>query len=286
MPGIRDDGRHNTDDYNLGRGKVYFAELDSNDLPTGYRDLGNATEFMISVEKEELDHFSTREGLKTVDKQVVVSQKVGLTLTLDEINFDNLAMFFSGSAVERDNEGDTGVTGTANLTVTEQGRWYDLYDEATGVGASAESQGNRIYDIGDVTIEVTGGGSAMVEDTDFEVDKELGRIFVIDGGNMDAGSYDVDIAVNSSATEKVHVVKALANSGIVGALKFVQENPADGDKWTEYQFQSGAPDRRGDFSLIGDEWTTLPLSGAAESNSAADADTPHHDHHPPNPNQS
>jgi len=274
MPGIRENGQHNTDDYTLGRGKVYFAELDSNDLPEGYRDLGNATEFMISVEKEELDHFSTREGLKVVDKQVVVSQKVGLTLTLDEINFENLALFFSGTSAQRDNEGDAGVTGTANLTVVDQGRWYDLYDEASGVGSSTEPQGNRIYDIGDVTIEATGGGSAMTEGTDFTVDKDLGRIFVIDGGNMDAGSYDVDIAANASSTAKVHVVKALAHSGLVGALKFVQENPADEDKWTEYQFHQVRLTAEGDLSLIGDEWTTLPLSGAAEANSAADADSP------------
>lgn len=274
MPGIRADGQHNTDDYSLGRGKVYFAELDSNDLPKGYRDLGNATEFMISVEKEELDHYSSRSGLKKVDKQVVVSQKVSLSLTLDEINFDNLALFMSGTSAERDNEGDSGVTGSSNVTVVTQGRWYDLYDEAAGPDADTESQGNRIYDIGDVTVTPAAGGSALVEGTDFNVDKELGRIFVIDGGDMEAGNYDVDIAANASSTEKVHVVKALAHSGLVGALKFVSENPADGDKWTEYQFHQVRLTAEGDLSLIGDEWTTLPLSGAAESNEAADADSP------------
>ena len=274
MPGIRDDGRHNTDDYSLGRGKVYFAELDDNDLPQGYRDLGNAVEFMVSLEKEELDHFSTRSGLKVVDKQVVVSQKVSISLTLDEINFDNLALFMCGTAASRDNEGDAGVTGSSNLTVVDQGRWYELYDEASGVGASTESQGNRIYDIGDVTITPAAGGSAMVEDTDFEVDKDLGLIFVIDGGSMVAGDYDVDIAANESSTETVDVVKALANSGLVGALKFVSENPADEDKWTEYQFHQVRLTAEGDLSLIGDEWTQLPLSGAAESNAAADADSP------------
>lgn len=274
MPGIRESGQHNTDDYSLGRGKVYFAELDSDDLPKGYRDLGNATEFMISVEKEELDHYSSREGLKKVDKQVVVSQKVSLSLTLDEINFENLAMFFSGASASRDNEGDTGVTGSSNVTVVTQGRWYDLYDESGGASSSTEPQGNRIYDIGDVTISPAAGGSAMVEGTDFTVDKELGRIFVVDGGDMVAGDYDVDIAVNATSTEKVHVVKSLTHSGLVGALKFVASNPADGDKWTEYQFHQVRMTADGDLSLIGDEWTTLQLSGAAESNEAADADSP------------
>jgi hypothetical protein len=273
MPGLNTAGTPNTNDYNLGRGKVYFAELDSNNQPQGFRDLGNATEFNLNVESEKLEHFSSQAGLKTVDKEVVISQKVGLTLTLDEINFQNLALFLSGTSASRFNVGGTAITGNGNLTVVNQGEWYDLYSGATGQPAS-NAQDARIYDIGVVTIEPNGGGSAYVEGTDYTVDRDLGRIFVIEGGDMVAGDYDVDVATYSSSTASVHEVKALTQSAIDGALKFVAINPADDSKIVEYNFHQVRLAAEGDLSLIGDDWTVMQLTGTAESNSTADTDSP------------
>jgi hypothetical protein len=273
MPGLNTAGTPNTNDYNLGRGVVYFSELDSNGLPQGFRDLGNATEFNITVETEKLEHYSSREGLKIVDKEVVISQKVMMTLSLDELNFENLAKFFSGTATSRFNDGGSSITGNANLTVVNQGEWYDLYSGATGA-PSTDVQNSRIYDIGVVTIEPSGGGSALVENTDFKVDRERGRVFVVDGGDMVAGDYDVDVASYASSTASVHVVEALTQSAIDGALKFIAVNPADDDDWVEYQFHQVRLSAEGDLSLIGDDWTVMQLSGTAESNTAADTDSP------------
>ena len=170
MPGRNPAGTHTTDDYNLGRGKAYFASLDSNGLPGAYRDLGNVVELNISVEKEELDHQSSREGLKVIDKTVVLSQKVTISsLVMDELNFENIAFFFSGASGQESNAAQTGVpTPSGNLTVTEQGRWYDLYEDASGQ-PTTDPQGARIYDIGAVSIQ-SAEGTAMVVTTDYLVD--------------------------------------------------------------------------------------------------------------------
>lgn len=275
MPGRNLAGTANPEDYNLGRGIVYFASLDSNDLPSGgFRDLGNAAEFNVNVETEKLEHQSTRTGLKTIDKEVVVSQKIGLAVTFDELNFQNMALFFSGSsAAESNSVAATGITGSGNLTVVNQGEWYDLYEDASGMPTS-DIQGKRIYDIGTVTIAAA-GGTAMVENTDFTVDLVMGRIFVINGGDMVAGDYDVDIAANASAAANVEVVKALTSSQVEGALKFISENPANSDAKTEYQFHKVSLAAEGDFSLIGDDWTTMQLTGTAEKNETADPDSPY-----------
>lgn len=274
MAGLNPAGTAQPEDYNLGRGKVSFAELDASNHPKDYRDLGNASEFNISVETEKLEHQSSREGLKTVDKEVVISQKVNLTITLDELNHENLAMFFSGAtATEANSIAATGVTGNGNLTVINQGRWYDLYEDATGK-PTTDPQGKRIYDIGTVT--VTGAGSTvMVEGTDYTVDSIMGRIFVINGGDMVAGDYDVDLAANASAAANIEIVKALTTTSLTGALKFISENPANANVKTEYQFHKVGLTAEGDFSLIGDDWTTMQLSGAAESNENADPDSPY-----------
>lgn len=274
MPGRNPAGTHTTDDYNLGRGKAYFASLDSAGLPEAYRDLGNVVELNISVEKEELDHQSSREGLKVIDKTVVLSQKVTISsLVMDELNFENIAFFFSGASGQESNEAQTGVpTPSGNLTVTTQGRWYDLYEDASGQ-PSSDPQGKRIYDIGNVSIQ-SAEGSAMVATTDYTVDSVMGRIFVVDGGSMDAGDYDVTISPNASGAANVDVMRALTSSATEGALKFISENPASDDHQYEWQFHKVKLSAEGDVPLIGDEWTTLTVSGTAEQNSAADPDSP------------
>ena len=57
MAGLNLTGQPNTDDYNLGRGVVYFATLDSaTERPKSYRDMGNAPEFNITVTVEDVRH--------------------------------------------------------------------------------------------------------------------------------------------------------------------------------------------------------------------------------------
>ena len=268
MPGSNTAGTANTDDYNVGRGKVYAAELDSNGIPKSYRFLGNATEFNLSMETETLEHQSSTGGLKVVDKEVVISQKVNLALTLDEINFENMALFFSGSVASFDNSqasAATPVSGTGNLVVDAQGRWYDLYQTASGIPTS-DSSGDRIYDIGAVTI------SGATEGTDFTVDHKMGRIFVIEGSSnltVVGSPYDLDIAQNSSAASTVDEVRALTQTTTTVALKFISENPASGDHQTEVQFHQVNLKAEGDFGLISDEFTTMGLTGAAERNETA-----------------
>ena len=83
MPGPNTLGTPQTDDYNLGRGILYFATLGSDGRPNEYRDLGNVPEFNLSIEVETLEHQSSRQGLKVVDKEVVISQAVNVAFVVD-----------------------------------------------------------------------------------------------------------------------------------------------------------------------------------------------------------
>jgi len=272
-------GTKDADDYLLGRGKVYFTSLTTGDLPdtAGWRFLGNAAEFVINVETEKLEHYDTTEGTKTLDKEVTISQKVAITnLTLEEFNFENMSLFFAGDATTQSNaDAVAGVSpdSAGNLTITTQGRWYDLFGTTTGM-PSSDIMADRLYDIGAVTIEEQAGGSTMVEGTDFTVDRAMGRIFVINGGNMDSGTYEVTVAANASAPANVDAVRALKNSGAVGALKFISYNAANSGHLQEWNFHKVTLKAEGDIPLLGDEWAGMQLSGAAEENSAIDANSP------------
>jgi len=270
MAGINLTGQANTLDYNIGRGKVYFATIDSTTgVPGAFRFLGNAPEFSVSMESETLEHQSSQTGLKVTDKEVTISQKATLSLTLDEINFDNMALFFSGETAAHANTAATaGITGSSNVTVTDGGRWYDLYQNAGGAPASNASA-NRIYDCGTISV------SGSVAGTDFIADQVMGRIFIIAGGNLDTpGTIDVDIAANAGADTTPDEMRGLTSTTVSGALKFISENPADSDHQTEYEFHQVSLKAEGDFGLISDEYTQMSMTGVAERNTTIDTNSP------------
>ncbi len=273
MPGLNLLGTPNTSDYNLGRGKVFFAEILGDGTPGEYRDLGNSPEFNINVESETLEHQSSRNGLRVVDNEVVISQKVGVSLSLDEINFQNLAMFMSGeSGSAPTNPAIAGFTVFDWITTAKHGgvslgRWYDLVN-ANGV---------RLYDVATANIELIEKGvpATLVDGTDYILDEKMGRVFFKTTAPNIANADEVTLtATADGAALTPDEVKALTTSEFTGALKFISENPADADHQTEYQFHQVQLKAEGDFGLIADEFTVMQLTGTAETNEEADADSP------------
>lgn len=272
--GLNTTGLPNTADYNLGRGIIYVATL-VNGLPddAGWRDLGNAPEFSVSNEVETLEHQSSRQGLKITDKEVTISQKINLAFSLDEINFQNLALLFSGGAFTEPTinpaiAGFGPIDQTAAVTL---GRHYDLTSLASQAGV-------RAYDIqaANLTLNETSGAPVLlVEGTDYTVDEKNGRVFILSTAvNIAAGEpFSATLAADAGA-EDVDEVRALTQTTVTVALKFISENPANNDEQTEYKFHQVGLKAEGDFSLIGDEFTTMGFTAVAESQPLADADSP------------
>ena len=268
MPGINSTGLPNTDDYNLGRGKVFFASLTAG-IPGAYRDLGNAPEFNISIESETLEHQSSREGLKTTDKEVVISQKMTLSLTLDEINFENLAALFSGATASHTNVAVAGFSKYEMVGAVELGRWYDIVN----------SSNERAYDLtetGDLVLNNGDDDTLLVEDTDYTADLVMGRVFLLSTAtNISAGeALDVTLTADAAPTASIDEVRALTQTSVTGALKFIAENPAASDHQTEFQFHQVSLKAEGDFGLISDEFSTMQFTAVAERNELADSLSP------------
>lgn len=266
--GLNLTGTPNTDSYNIGRGKVYIAEL-VNGLPgpSGWRDLGNAPEFNINVEVETLEHQSSQRGLKITDKEVTISQEVNCSFQLDEIDFNNLALFFSGQANQTafTNPAIAGVAATVITTAVNKGSWYDLTDAANGAGT-------RLVDIDPTLLTVrrdpSGTPVTLVEGTDYTVDAKYGRLFFLTTSVTVLQGDEIDFAITADAgAVNPSNVQALTQSSVRVALKFISENPANNDKQTEYQFHQIQLKAEGDLALIGDEFTTMGFTGTAEVNS-------------------
>jgi len=272
MAGPNTTGVAKTEDYNLGKGRVYLAELDSSTgKPLAWRFVGNAPDLTANVESETLSHTSSLEGLASTDKEVTVSQEMNVGLSLDEVNFENLANFFSGEVATYSNS--VASAGFSKHTMissanAKKGRWYDIVD----------SNGARVYDISksDLTVEDESGIDTYVEGTDFTVDEEFGRIFFVSGGSLDeTDGVDVTLASASGSPEgTIDEVRGLTKSAVTVAMRFIGVNPANNDRKTEYTWHQVALKPDGDFSLIGDDWSTMAFSGAAEKNELASPDSP------------
>lgn len=256
MPAINTDGLAKTRDYNLGRGIVYLAELNTDGTPKGYRDLGNAPAFNITVNVEELLHKSSRTGTSVTDKRIVISQEIAISLTLEELNAQNVALFFSG---EQSTYVNPAVAGFAEHTIGKSVKdfWYDV---KTALGV-------RAVDIETANLTVKSGAAVLVLNTDYTVDTVMGRFFLLSAGAaVDANDLKITLAADAGARPTVDQVRGLKVSQQSYALKFIAENPANAGEKSEYEFHSVLLNAEGDFSLIGDELTQLPLSGTAQAN--------------------
>lgn len=119
-----------TDNYRIGKGICRFKRTGAGT----FRDMGNSPAFEFTPELEELEHETSRSGIRSVDKTVVVSKKGTLAITLDEWSADNIALAllddtYSGSgAIEI--FGGSSVTGEVLFTDTnevgEQYEWHFL----------------------------------------------------------------------------------------------------------------------------------------------------------------
>lgn len=141
--------------------------------------------------------------------------------------------------------------------------------------------GNRAYDVlsGNLTVTTNEGSPvAMVLGTDYELDSEMGRIFILSTSTVAATSISGGKGLRVTLTARVgakavNQVRGLTQSVVEGALKFIADSPISGKK-QEYVLHRVKLRANGDLSLIGDDWSQMPFEGTAESNPAADANSP------------
>jgi len=263
--GLNTTGTANTNDYVLGRGIIRLARIDATTgLPLGFLDLGNCPQFKINMTTEELKHFSSRRGLKVVDKRFTLSQEINFTFQLDELNQQNFALFFTGANASGDNPAVAGVGGAMDrqslVTDVEQGKWYVLRDEDTLVRASlVNGTGVVIYN------EAT---MMAVASTEYTLDPEAGLVFIHAdaAGVSDGDELTWYCSAQASAPAKIQTMSALEGSLQDYALEFVQVNPGNGDEQRIYSFKSVSVAADSDLDLISDAVALLSFKGSAQAN--------------------
>jgi len=258
-------GTNRVQDYNLGRGILYASELDATTgLPVGYRDLGNCPSFALSVDIEELIHRSSRSGLSSVDKRLVLSQTINFNFVLEELSAENMSLFFNGETTTATNPAVAGIAEYEAAPLAIKGRWYPIYHQTTGVRAM------NLTDAADVTVKNDAGGTpvTLTVVTDYTVDLVMGMVFLLSSGSSDeTKTLDITLAADAAPIASVSQTRGATRSGVDSALKFIGENPADADQRFEVELHSVQMSADGDFSLISEsDLTQLPISGTAQAN--------------------
>jgi hypothetical protein len=227
--------------YTLGRGRVYFdVFVAATTTTTGERYLGNTPSFNLTTESENLDHFDADEGIKTKDKSVTLSLNRTGAFVTDNIDPDNVALFFLGAAAVAAQGAATGSTSIIAKCVGD--RWYQM-----GVTTGNPS---GVRDISSVVI-----ATATVV-TDYTVDASLGRIYIVTGGSLD-GDLTVTVTYNVAAKSRKTIITS-GSASVEGALRFIAANAA-GVQF-DYYMPSVKLAPNGEYELKGESWQQMSFS--------------------------
>lgn len=232
----------------MGSGDLFMAALDANDNPIGEVDVGNASSFVIpapSIEKKERKG-SRRSNFGQTITSVVgkVDQEVKFTLT--DINRSNLAMAMFGT--------DAAYTQTAaNNTATPE----------TIVGylgkATALAHRNLSAVAPPVVKDEATGLVTYVEDTDYEVDYQTGRITPLVGGDITEGE-SLEVGSTWLAITGGFSIAALANLTRNVYMRLIGRNEVDGSNH-EVILHKVQIEPSGDLSWITEDLGELQFTG-------------------------
>lgn len=228
----------------LGRGKLDFSLFRPGGyVPAGFRYLGNSPEFNLNIDNTTLDHFSSDEGIRVKDKSIVLETTTTGSMTLDDIQTDNLALFFFGSTSLLSQTSATAQTETIADVVP--GYSYQL--------GQSDQNPTGVRSVSNVVVMVA--SAAKVVNVDYSLDADRGLITIIEGGSI---AKDADLSVTYDRAAKTRKQVISGTQQVEGALRFRSTNP-QGEK-NDFYMPLVRLSPNGDFALKSDEWQTLPLS--------------------------
>lgn len=153
---------HNISAHLIGTGEFAFAEGATSAAAAqliGYQDFGNITAFDLKTEIAKVEHKGSYRGIRRIDRTGVKDTKLGYQIKCDEVSAQNARINLYGSLGANYTQVVRTAAAADAIASPIIGRWYDLL-----IG------GVRVRKLTVVSC------SAGVEDTDYVVDYELGRI--------------------------------------------------------------------------------------------------------------
>jgi len=234
--------------YTLGRGKVFVSRYVNGVASGAYDYIGNTPEFSLNIESETLDHYSSDEGIREKDDSVPLEVNRTGSMTTDNINPKNVALFFFGS--ESTLTQASVASATETLTGIKDGSSYKL-----GVTQSNPVGYFGIDETG-FAVAVAPGGTALVEGVDYTMDFANGMIQFIEGSLIATDGTDIEVTYAVAASTRSRVISG--SEPVECAIRYTTKNPKGEDCQFFFPYVKLTPN--GDYALKGDEWQQIPLS--------------------------
>ena len=214
-----------------GAGEVRLALKLADGTYDGERYVGDSASLSLAVTRNVVNVQSGDGATPRTIKEIVTSTERTFSLTLNDTNIDNLALFFQASTDEQDNT-NTAVT-DEKLSVY-PGRWYSLGQEA-----SRPLGWGQIKDLPTTTITSDPSGTNYVLTTDVDdlddatkdilVDLAQGAIYISPIGALkDAGPHKllIDYTPAEPADTKRRTFKSTSRTQ-EGALRYTEQGASD-----------------------------------------------------------
>lgn len=236
--------------YVVGRGKLYFRKFLTGTRtlePGGARYLGNSPELTLSQDEEKLDHYNSDRGIRVKDASVSLQNDSSGSFSLDDIQPENLALWFRGD-VETNVIAGGGVVNEAHGDVV-LGTYLQL-----GLTAGNPIGARNVSAV--VINNVTQANALVAAANNYEVDAVTGRVYILETApDIDAGD---DLVIDYTAAAGNEELVVAAGTTIEGRLEFFSDNAAGANRDYIWPCVQISPD--GDFSLKGDDWQTMNFS--------------------------
>lgn len=232
----------------VGKGEVWFAPFIPGTMNTnGYRLLGNCPEFSLTVEGEDLDHFSSMRGVKEKDGNAQLSRSATGQLNTDDISPENLTIFLMGAQVKLTQASATAVLETF-LAVT-PGLSYQLGESPTNPSG--------VREVANVVVknDATPTPVTYTVDVDYAVDMTLGMVTPLAGGAIASGT-NLKITYDITASTRTRISSGEVQ--VEGAMKFIAYNGVGAN--LDWFFPRIKMKANGDLNLITEEWMSIPFS--------------------------
>jgi hypothetical protein len=153
--------------YTIGKGVASFKKTGE----ATFRDLGNCPAFEFTPTAETLEHFSSRTGVKSKDREVVISTEGELKISMEEWTVENLALALLGN-IDEDSTGRPVIDILQNSSVTGEVKFVG----SNSVGQKFEWLFNNVSFIPSGTISPLSDEWGVMEVT--------GQVLVDNGGKF------------------------------------------------------------------------------------------------------
>lgn len=151
-----------SNEYLFGKGRVAICERDSNGAVSEAIYTGNCPELKITGTAERLEHYESQTGTNLKDRSIVKTSALEMSMTLESISYDNLALLMWGTKQDL-------------ASAAAQSHFFP-----TGIANGEKHVVPNGFNLSSAVLKDSAGAPATVDAADYDIDESFGVVEFID----------------------------------------------------------------------------------------------------------